>query len=281
MAPVAVAVMRISAGALGALAAADAQGATSSQPEKKSAATKGATPKDTVTTKPPAIDPTVIEALDRMGTYLREQQEFSVRAETTTDGILESGQKVQFEGNVDMWVSRPNRLRMDITGDQVHRLLFYDGKTFTQYGPDKGYYASFAAPPTINELIERAQERFGIELPLADLFYWGTPKSGLNDVLTAVDLGPANVDGVACEHYALHQKDVDWQIWVADGNIVVPRKLIVTTLRETSQPQHTAVLSWNLRPNLHDSAFTFEPPKGAKPIVFEVVGVSFPKGAPP
>src|SRR5262249_27356598 len=46
----------------------------------------------------PAIDPDAMEALKKMGAFLRDQQKFTVRSDMTTDDLLPSGQKVQFEG---------------------------------------------------------------------------------------------------------------------------------------------------------------------------------------
>ena len=94
----------------------------------------------------PAIDPDAITALHKMGAFLREQQKFSVRSSVTTDDLLASGQKVQFEGTVEMMVRRPDRLRMNVRGDRRDEKIFYDGKTFTIFGERLGYYASFAAP---------------------------------------------------------------------------------------------------------------------------------------
>ena len=68
------------------------------------------------------------------------------RRATTTDDLLPSGQKVQFGGTVDLKIRRPDRLRMDITGDRRNERLYYDGKTFTVFGTNAGYYATFPAP---------------------------------------------------------------------------------------------------------------------------------------
>ena len=41
------------------------------------------------------------------------------------------------------------------------------------YGQLVNYYATVPAPPTIAELIDKLDERYGIEMPLVDLFMWG------------------------------------------------------------------------------------------------------------
>jgi hypothetical protein len=218
----------------------------------------------------PAIDPEAIDALHKMGAFLREQQKFSVRTNMTTDDLLGSGQKVQFEGTAELMVRRPDRLRANIRGDRRDEHLYYDGKTFTIFGERVGYYASFDAPPTLAELRGDLEKR-GIDLPLADLFYWGSDQDKSNEITAATVVGTSTVDGTACSHYAFRQKDVDWELWVEQGQRPLPRKVVITTTSEKSRPQHSMVLTWDLSPQLGDELFAFTVPPQAHKIEFEDV----------
>jgi len=217
----------------------------------------------------PAVDPDAIAALQKMGTFLRDQQKFSVRAGVTTDDLLSSGQKVQFGGTFELMVRRPDRMRADVRGDRRDERLYYDGKTFTIFGEKVGYYASFPAPATLAELKDVAEKRYGIDLPLADLFYWGTDHDGTSDITAATNVGVATVVGTACDHYAFRQKDVDWELWIEQGPRPLPRKMVITTTSEKSRPQHGMVLDWDLNPKLADDLFTFVPPPEAHQIEFD------------
>jgi len=219
-----------------------------------------------------AISPDAISALQKMGDFLRNQQSFSVQARMTTDDQLASGQKVQFGGTVDLKVRRPDRMRVDITGDRRNERLYYDGKTFTVFGPNTGYYATFAAPGTLAELKDVLEKQYAIDLPLADLFYWGTDRDGRAAIQAATRVGTANVDGFVTDHYAFRQKDVDWELWIEQGARPVPRKLVITTTSEKSRPQHATVLNWDLSPKFEDQLFTFVPSDKAHKIEFETVG---------
>ena len=75
------------------------------------------------------------------------------------------------------------------------------------------------------------------------------------------------IDGVLCDHYAFRQEGVDWQLWIERGNTPMPRKLVITTTDEETQPQYVAQLTWNLTPQLDDTIFTFNPPEDAHQIV--------------
>ncbi|MCY1044867.1 DUF2092 domain-containing protein [Corallococcus sp. bb12-1] len=217
----------------------------------------------------PAVEPQAVAALERMGAFLRGQQTFEVTAKTTTDELLDNGQKVQVSGTADIRARRPDRLRVDSASDLKQRQYFYDGKRFTVNGPGSGYYASFDAPPTLAKTLEAAEQRYGVELPLVDLFYWGTDKGSVKKLKSALYVGPATVEGVATDQYAFRQGDVDWQVWIEKGDRPVPRKLVVTSSQEPSQPQHVATLDWNLKPRFEDALFDFVPPKDAHRIAFE------------
>jgi hypothetical protein len=226
--------------------------------------------------KPP-IDPDAIAALQKMGEFLRNQQTFAVQSRATTDDVLPSGQKVQFSGTVDMRVRRPDRMRVDITGDRRNERIYYDGKTFTVFGDKVGYFATAPAPPTLAELKDVLEQRYAIDLPLADLFYWGTERDGRAAIQAAARVGTSNVEGFMCDHYAFRQKDIDWELWVEQGGRPLPRKIVITTTSEKTMPQHSMVLNWDLGPKFDEQLFTFVPPATARKIDFEPVGRA-PKG---
>jgi hypothetical protein len=212
------------------------------------------------------IDPKAMEALNKLGTYLRSLTAFQVVAEVNSDDVLDNGQVIQSSKKIDLVAAKPNRLRAEITSDDEHRLLFFDGKNFTIYGLIVNFYATVPAPPTIRELIGRIDEKYNIELPLVDLFKWGTDEADIKKIKSAIDLGPATVGGVTCEQYAFHQDGADWQIWIQLGEFPLPRKLVIRTLTDEARPQYSEVLTWNLAPSFSDDAFTFDPPPGAQRI---------------
>jgi hypothetical protein len=212
-------------------------------------------------------DTGAITALARMSAYLRTLKAFQVRAETSRDEVLENDQNISFAGVVDLLVDRPNRLRAEVTSDQQHRMYFYDGKSFSLWGRRVNYYATVPAPPTLRALADVLADKYGIEVPLADLFYWGE-RHGANDLVSAADVGPSQVGGITCEHYAFRQAGADWQVWIQQGSYPLPRKLVITTTSDDARPQYTSTMTWNLAPSFDAAAFTFVPPKDAQRIVF-------------
>jgi hypothetical protein len=208
-------------------------------------------------------DAKAMDALAAMGKYLRTLKSFSVRADTVTDEVLTTGQKLQFAGSVDYLVQTPNRFRAEVRNDRRERRFIYDGKTVTMYAPRMQYYGTVAAPATIAEALVVADQNYGISLPLADLFLWGTDKAGLEDIKEAQYIGPAKIGGKACDHFAFRQEGVDWQLWIQPGARPLPCKIVITTTTEPAQPQYAALLTWNTAPKIDKASFAFVPPKGA------------------
>jgi hypothetical protein len=244
---------------------------TDTVPGEPAAAGVGTTaaPREPIATASDAAierDPDAIKALEGMASYLRTLKAFQVRSETSREEVLDSGLNVDFGGTVDMIVDRPNRLRAEVISDKQHRMYFDDGKTFSVWARKVNYYATIPAPPTLRELADKLSDQYDLELPLADLFYWGDRKS-TDEIVGAIDVGDSQVDGVTCEHYAFRQEGVDWQVWMQKGDYPLPRKLVITTTTDPARPKFTSVMTWNLAPSFNDAAFTFVPPKDAKRVM--------------
>ncbi len=215
----------------------------------------------------PEIDPDAMEALNKMGAYLRSLKSFQVEGDVTNDDVLQDGQIVQNASKVSLLAAKPNRMRAEVTSDEKQRLFLYDGKNFTVWARLVDYYATVPAPPTIRELFTDIDEKYGIELPLIDLFKWGTDESDIKAITSAIDLGPTSINGVTCEQYAFRQEGLDWQIWIQLGDYPLPLKFVIRTLSDEARPQHSDTLTWNLAPSFNDAAFVFDPPPDAKRIL--------------
>lgn len=219
------------------------------------------------------IDPDAIEALKRMSAYLGTQTSFELKTSGAFDLVLDDGQRLQFGDNATFKVRRPNGFVIERVGDYKDRRFTYDGKQLTVSSPRTAYYAQVEAPPTIRETLTLAADRYGIELPLTDLFRWSEPGGGrADDIQEALYVGPALIDGTRTDHYAFREAEVDWQIWIAQGASPVPRKIVITDRTDPSSPQYTATLSWNFRPAFDAQTFAFQAPAGALPIRLTALG---------
>jgi hypothetical protein len=212
------------------------------------------------------VDPDAVGALNKMGSYLRTLKAFQVDATTTRDDVLDNGQVIQYSAKVNVLARLPDRMRVEINSDDRDRLYFFDGKNFTIFAERARFYAVVPAPPTLAKLADDLNDKYDIQLPLEDLFLWGTEKEKGGEITGAYDVGPSEVGGVSCEHYAFRQKGLDWQVWIQLGDYPLPRKLVLSTLTDDARPQYSSTLSWNLAPSFDESAFVFDPPRDAQKI---------------
>lgn len=217
----------------------------------------------------PAVDPKAVKILKRTMDYLGSLQQFSVDTQNTVEDVLESGQKVQFDISASGVVKRPNKMRAQRKGVTVDQVWYYDGQALTLYSLSEKYYATAAAPGTIEGMLDFARGTLGLIAPASDLLYRNAFPLLMQDVTAAVVVGKAIIGGVTCDHVAFSRPDVDFQLWVAAAGKPLPCKYVVTDTSVPELPETISVMSnWNLAPKTTDAMFTFVPPQGAKKTEF-------------
>ncbi|BAO44924.1 DUF2092 domain-containing protein [Thiolapillus brandeum] len=207
-------------------------------------------------------------AVEKMSAYLRSLDRFSVQASVSVDEVLANDHKVQLSKSVEVVANPPSKLKARTSTMYSEREFYFDGKTFTLYTPELGFYASFDAPGTIGEVVEKAKSEFDVDMPLADLFYWGSSEADMAAVDEAIIVGVDKVNGISCNQFAFRQKDIDWQICIQRGDMPLPLKLVVTSKEEATQPQFVAVMQWDTAPLLEGVNYTFVPKKTDSKINF-------------
>jgi len=216
--------------------------------------------------RPPAVDPQAMQALDRMGKALRALSQFEVSADSTSEVVLEDGRKIELGGTVDYKVRRPNGLFAKLKSDRRDREFYYDGKTLTIFAPATNFYATLPAPDTIGALVQKAQDDYGLEMPLADLFWWGTDKAPKSEIKSATFVGPAFLHGEPVAQYVFRQGDVDWQVWLDKQDM--PRKLVIVDNTASERPEFSAMLDWKPGASFSNDTFAFKPSKDDYEILF-------------
>jgi len=216
------------------------------------------------------------QLLQRAGDYLRQQKKFRIEAVETVDEVLEGGQKIQVTNRRKVALRRPNRFYAEASGDTANRTFWYDGATITLLDREPNVYGTTSAPKTVDAMLDFVMQRYGIQIPLADLFYEKPAEILAEKVKTGKYLGIHQVGEWKCHHLAFTQDDLDWQIWLQTGDEPLLRKIVITYKTRPAQPQYSAVIqSWDLAADLPDSTFKFTPPQGAMKI--EILPL---KGAP-
>ncbi|HEY7165973.1 MAG TPA: DUF2092 domain-containing protein [Candidatus Binatia bacterium] len=215
------------------------------------------------------VEPQAEKILRRMSDYLASRQQFSFTTENTIEAVLTSGQKIQFDNPATGIVSRPNKMRAHRKGDLANQEFFYDGKSLTLYSPKEKFYATAAAPATLEEMLDFAREKLDVFAPAAEFLYKNAADKMLKEASSGFVVGQSVIGGVKCTQLAFRGAEVDWQVWIEDGARPLPRKFILTSKKIASEPQMTVLVkSWDMAPKVADGEFSFTPPKDVKKIDF-------------
>lgn len=208
-----------------------------------------------------SVDPASVAALKRMSAYLSTLNTMEVTSEGSLDVVTEDGQRVQLDGVTNYKIRRPGFV-IDFNSDLKSRRFVYDGKNFTVVAPKLGYYATVPAPGTNREVLELAYQTYGIKLPLEDLFRWNDADNvRAESFRSGYQLGTSTINGVVTDHYVFREDDIDWEIWIQQGDQPLPRKVVIVDRTDPAHPAFTARLSWKPNAPLTDADFAFNPSK--------------------
>jgi hypothetical protein len=108
-----------------------------------------------------------------------------------------------------------------------------------------------------------------MRFPLAEIISSTLAETLPAKVRAAYYVEQESIAGVPCDHLAFRGDQADLQIWIAQGDQPLPRRLVITYKNAPGQPQFWARLrDWQLSPDVSDGLFVFTPPAGAAKIAF-------------
>ena len=234
--------------------------------------------------KPPAQDATesakAKALLLRMADYLAKAQSFSVTMDVSYDVVQPSGQKIEFDETRKVTLSRPDKLRIDgMEADGDEHQVRFDGQDIVLYSPKEKVFGKLTRPGSVDETLYYIVNEMQTRLPLSLLLV--TPIAAeLEKRVSEISLVErATVDGKPTDHLAARTDDLDFQVWIATGDVPVPLRVVITYKKEPGQPQFRATLSdWNFSPKIDPAMFTFVPPAGTERVAFMVPAAA--KAAP-
>jgi hypothetical protein len=203
--------------------------------------------------------------LASMTEYLGAQQSLSFDLDATIEVVIANGSKVAIASSGSVAMERPDRIRLRRHGGFATVAMTFDGEVLSVANLDANVYGRSNVPGTVDDLIDTLREVYGLPLPAADLLASDAGAVLLTDVTEVRDLGSGVIRGEECDHLAFRSAEVDWQIWIAQGDVPHPCRFVITSRDVDGWPQYTLDFSaWGA--GALEPVFAFEAPAGAREV---------------
>jgi hypothetical protein len=204
-----------------------------------------------------------------MSEKLTSTKAFTYHSSSSIELQAVTGQFLTFFVESEVVLQRPNKLRVNVSGDVPDIQLYFDGAKVSAFDPQKNVHAASGPLATIDEMLDFVMNKAQINFPSADFMY-SDPYAVMTKNLThAIVVGPSMVNGVPCEHFAYMEPGINWEIWIESGKNALPLRLAMTYKQVPNFPRFLVeFFDWNLKPKLKANTFVFKAPANAKQIEF-------------
>lgn len=201
--------------------------------------------------------------IDAMSRYLAAQPALSFDFDTSLDLVTADDQKLTIASSGSVALQRPDKLHVVRQGGFATVEVTFDGKALSVLNRDAMAYAQADLPGTIDTLVTSLRDDLGRPVPGADLLVTDPAAVLMDGAKDVKDLGAGVIGGTVCDHFAVRTDDVDWQIWIAQGETPYPCRYVITTRGVAGWPEYRLdVSSWGK--GSAAAEFAFAPPEGAK-----------------
>jgi hypothetical protein len=207
------------------------------------------------------------QRLKAMSDFLAAQKSLSVDFDTVFEVVTPTDQKLGLASSGTATLVRPDKIRVARSGGFADFEILSDGKALTLLGKNANLYTQIAAPGTVDQLIDDLRDKYKRPLPGADLLLTDLYAGLMEDVFDSKDLGSGVVNGVECDTFAFRKNEVDWQIWIAQGERPYPCRFVVTSKLANGDPQYTIQFrDWKFGSDVAADDFAFKNATGAKQV---------------
>jgi hypothetical protein len=183
------------------------------------------------------------DLLKAMSDYLTAQKAISFAYDTNLEVVTKDHQKLLLASSGKVEMGRPDKIRATRHGGFANVEMVFDGKTLTLLGKDANLYTQAEVPGTVAHLVDELRDKLHRPLPAADLLLPNVYDELMRDVVDVKDLGSGVIGGTECDHLAFRAKEVDWQIWIAQGEHPYPCRYVITANKVDQGPQYSVQIS--------------------------------------
>ncbi len=205
--------------------------------------------------------------LKAMSDYMAAQKAISFAYDATLEVVTKDQQKLGIASSGTAILNRPDKIRATRSGGFADVEMLFDGTTVTLLGKNANIYAQIDVPGTIDHLVDELRDKHGMLLPAADLLMSNVYDELMLDVVDIKDLGSGVIGGIECDHLAFRTKEVDWQIWIAQGDRPYPCRYVITTSKIAGSPQYSIqTRDWKTGEEVASDDFAFNNSTNAEKI---------------
>lgn len=205
--------------------------------------------------------------LKAMSDYLAAQNVISFEYDVNFEVVTKDQQKLALASSGAITLNRPDKIRATRSGGFADVEMLFDGKTLTLLGRTANLYTQIEVPGTVDHLVDELRDEYNKPLPGADLLLSNVYDQLMLDVVDVKDLGSGVIGGVECDYLAFRAKEVDWQIWIAQGDRPYPCRYVITSKLVANGPQYSIqIRDWKTGDEVASDDFRFENPTNAEKI---------------
>jgi hypothetical protein len=202
-----------------------------------------------------------------MSDYMAQQSALSFGFDTDLEIVTPDHQKLTLANSGTINLGRPDKIRATRDGGFSSVEMIFDGKMLTLLHKDAKAYAQADVPGSLDHLIDELRDKFHKPFPGADLLMSNVYDQLMPNVTDVKDLGSGVIGGKECDHFAFRTKDVDWQIWIAQGDKPYPCRYVITSKNVDQGPQYSVqVRDWKTGSEVAADSFAFANAADAKKI---------------
>ena len=196
--------------------------------------------------------------LKAMTDYVAAQKAISFDYDVSLEVVTKDDQKLTLAASGNVELARPDKVRASRSGGFADIETVFDGKTLTILGKNMNIYTQVAIPGSIDHLVDELREKYNRPLPAADLLISNSYDELMEDVVDVKDLGSGVIGGTECDHLAFRKKDVDWQIWIAQGSRPYPCRYDIATKVVAGSPGYSIqIRDWKTGSDVASGGFSF------------------------
>jgi hypothetical protein len=206
------------------------------------------------------VDQKALAILKGMSDTLAKSKSLSFTLRRGFEEPAVNGQPLVYMVNSDVFLQRPDRLKVLVTGDGPRSEFYYDGKEIAVYMPAARLVAIETAPSNLEEMLPAAFAKAGIYFPFVDFIVADPYKEIAEGLTSAFVIGKSTVvANTKTDVVAIANANFQAQLWIGEKDRL-PRLVYINAAADKGRRSVLEFSNWKL----NGAAQTFARPAAAE-----------------